>query len=648
MQNEAPLVPSTDQKEKNNNLFSEAIPYDILVEQNEAGIFCLKNEIISYANKAFLEVLGIEEQAVLGTSILEQVAEADRSILEEGLEKMIKGEALRFSKDLQLNRTSEKVTYFSLHLKVLKREEAGVKIIGASREATSRVLKNIELNQTKSMYEALYHNTLEGVIIYDYAQEKITDHNKRALELMGYEKSENLLKVNRFQFVPQYTNYYPGIDAHKETENDGRRVMNGEAFKAAGVFSKEDGTHIFVRANVVPTFRRYGEAFIFFEDITSKQRARKKQKETEQKYRDVFENSHEAIIYLDAKTRLPLLCNDRALKLFGVASFEDFLKFKVNDFFIEAVVDGAPKENHIQDVFDRAIAMGRAEISQWIRKKTGEVVHVSVVMISDTVDKGRPKVIAFIRDITHLHEAQTALNEKNKELKKYIDSNLQLENFAYFASHDLQTPLRSIISFTQLLQRKMKGRLSEAEQDYMNFIISSSKNMRGLVNDLLSYSRVNTTKINIEAVNLKEMLEQLCQEMDTMITDKKATIHLENIPEQIFLDALKMRQVFQNLMTNALKFTKPDLDPEVIIHCKEEAEQWRFFVRDNGIGIAPEFQGKIFLLFKRLHGNAEYEGTGIGLAMVKKIVEQHTGSIWLESSEGQGATFWFTIKKYQQ
>jgi len=169
--------------------------------------------------------------------------------------------------------------------------------------------------------------------------------------------------------------------------------------------------------------------------------------------------------------------------------------------------------------------------------------------------------------------------------------------------------------------------------------------MRGLVNDLLSYSRVNTTKINLSDVNINYLLEELQSELASIIQEKKAEIVLRNIPEKVYADSMKLKQVFQNLITNALKFTKKGVASKIRITCKEQATQWLFSVKDNGIGIAPEFQDKIFLLFKRLHGNTDYEGTGIGLAMVKKIIEQHNGEIWLDSEEGEGATFWFTIKK---
>jgi len=149
----------------------------------------------------------------------------------------------------------------------------------------------------------------------------------------------------------------------------------------------------------------------------------------------------------------------------------------------------------------------------------------------------------------------------------------------------------------------------------------------------------------LEEINVRELLNQLCQELTTVIEEKNAKIELKNLRCVIRADATKIRQVFQNLITNAIKFTSEEKTPEVLINCGENETHWTFSVADNGIGIHPDFQERIFLLFKRLHNNNEYEGTGIGLAMVKKIVEQHNGKIWLESAVGEGSTFYFTIKK---
>jgi|GEM_PF-979745 len=238
------------------------------------------------------------------------------------------------------------------------------------------------------------------------------------------------------------------------------------------------------------------------------------------------------------------------------------------------------------------------------------------------------------------------LNEKNVALRKYIESNMQLENFAYIASHDLRAPIRTITSFSQLLARRAKDKLNEEELDFLNFIVTASKSMKALVSDLLAYSRVNTRKMNPQTLSFSEMLDALLAEMNSTIQESGAFICLKNIPEQIVADPTKIRQLFQNLISNAIKFQKPDTPPRIEIEGIEHPDNWTFFVRDNGIGIDPEFHERIFLLFRKLHSSDEYEGTGIGLALCKKIVEQHQGSINLHSEHGKGTTFYFSISKH--
>lgn len=262
------------------------------------------------------------------------------------------------------------------------------------------------------------------------------------------------------------------------------------------------------------------------------------------------------------------------------------------------------------------------------------------------------EVIVVIREMTELKKVQLSLQEKfkeldikNKQLKEYIDSNMQLENFAYIASHDLREPVRTMGSFAQLLQRKYSGQLDEAANNYIKFIVNSSNHMNSLIQDLLAYSRVDTQKHDIEVLNLNNILDITITGLKELIAEKKAEIKVIPPMPTIRANGTKMKQLFQNLINNAIKFHKPNEAPIIQIECKELSRAWQFKVRDNGIGILPEFKEKIFVLFKKLHRRGEYEGTGLGLAICKKIVEQHGGEITVNSMLGSGAIFIFTISK---
>ncbi len=638
---------SSDESQQMKLSNGNPIPFQSIIEDNEAGLFYLENDRIVYANPAFVEVLGSTVTSIIGTSIINKAKGEDREILRNAIDEIKKGHSNRFSKDLSLNRNDEENVYFSIHLKVVNRRDGIVEMAGASRDATSRVTKSIKLSIEKSRFASLYENDIAGIFIYNYEIDKIIDCNQKALDFFGYPKKEQFLSKDRFQFVPQSSEYFPKMDLHKLTDKHAERVKKGEAFNVPGIFQGYEDRKFFVRANVIPTFHEYGEAFIIFNDITKSIEADINNKAIEKRYKVIFENSHEGIIYLEANRFEPILSNENALELMGLNDIKEFDNILPHDFIAdrELLNTDIKKEDYFPMKVAEAFEKGRTEFEMWARRVNGEIIRINVVFIAENSDKNRPKIIAFIRDITHLYEAQDKLNQKNKELKKYIDSNLELENFAYLASHDLQTPLRSMISFTQLLERRIGESIDDEAREYLDFIIQSGHSMRNLVNDLLSYSRVNTNKINLEKINLKKLLFQINSEMSSLIREKDAYVNIEMVPDSIVADRTKIKQVFQNLIGNAIKFSKEGTSPEVLVTGEETDEWWQFSVKDNGIGIPDEFKEKIFLLFKRLHGVTDYEGTGIGLALVKKIVEQHEGEIKVNSEPGKGSEFVFLIRK---
>ncbi|MDP8220053.1 MAG: PAS domain S-box protein [Candidatus Stygibacter frigidus] len=222
-------------------------------------------------------------------------------------------------------------------------------------------------------------------------------------------------------------------------------------------------------------------------------------------------------------------------------------------------------------------------------------------------------------------------------------TNIELEAFAYVASHDLQEPLRKISSFTELLQKRYSENLDERGLKYMNYITTGAKRMQQLISDLLQFSRVGTREKPFEAVDFNEILSDTQENLSVVIEEKKAVVNIGELPTMI-ADKSQMGQLWQNLLANALEFTAEKV-PEILIDSKEMADYWLFSIRDNGIGIEQEYKDKIFVIFQRLHNQEKYSGTGIGLAICRKIVELHGGAIWFESEPEAGTTFYFTLSK---
>ena len=244
-----------------------------------------------------------------------------------------------------------------------------------------------------------------------------------------------------------------------------------------------------------------------------------------------------------------------------------------------------------------------------------------------------------------IHQQLIDLDEKNQQLQKYIESNLQLENFAHLASHDLKAPIRTIYSFAQLLNRSAEKKLDKREMEFLNFIISASGNLHQLTKDLLLYSRVGTNKQQFEPVNIRKELAHLIKELQSEIEDSHAVLVVHHMPEQLIADRTLLRQVFQNLISNSIKFVQPGQTPKIHIASFDRPTEWEFCIEDNGIGIDPKYFDRIFGLFRKLHSIDRYEGSGIGLALCKKIVDLHQGRIWLSSVPGEGTKFFFTLSK---
>ena len=243
-------------------------------------------------------------------------------------------------------------------------------------------------------------------------------------------------------------------------------------------------------------------------------------------------------------------------------------------------------------------------------------------------------------DISDIRIAQRGLEEHARKLER---SNAELQQFAYVASHDLQEPLRMVTAYLGLLKKKYGDQLDGKAKDYMDIAIDGGLRARGLIQDLLEFSRVGSQAKVFRPTNMEKVLAKALENLMIRIGENNALITHDHLPT-IMADDSQMTQVMQNLIGNAIKFhgTEP---PMVHISCKDEGTEWCFSVSDNGIGIDPQYRDKIFVLFQRLHARNEYEGTGIGLAICKKIIELHGGKIWFDSRPGSGTTFYFTVSK---
>jgi signal transduction histidine kinase len=245
---------------------------------------------------------------------------------------------------------------------------------------------------------------------------------------------------------------------------------------------------------------------------------------------------------------------------------------------------------------------------------------------------------AMIIDITEIKKTEEELKRISKELAR---SNAELKDFAYIASHDLKKPLQSIESFAKLLARRYKGKLDAKADEFISYIVEGVQRLQILIKDLLEYSQIETKAKNIKPTDCSFIVEEAMSNLKTAMDESNAVVTYNKLPT-IMSDPQQIISLFQNLIDNAIKF-RSNKAPRVRISADRKGNEWIFSIRDNGIGIDPENFEKIFVMFQRLHGSADFPGTGIGLSICKKIIERHGGRIWVESEPGKGATFFFVI-----
>ena len=296
-------------------------------------------------------------------------------------------------------------------------------------------------------------------------------------------------------------------------------------------------------------------------------------------------------------------------------------------------------------VTDREIRVGR-KTPRWIssssrplRDEAGQVRGAVAVFRDVSARKAAEEALRALNTTLEerVRERTAAAEERAAELKR---SNEELERFAYIASHDLQEPLRAAASYTQLIQQRLDQHPDDQARLYLSHLLAGVGRMRALVQDLLDYSRLGRQQLNLERVHVAEVLQAALADLTAAVEESRATLRIGPLPE-VTADTVQLTQLLRNLVGNAIKF-RADHPLEVEINATKENSHWRFDIKDNGIGIEGRFLQRIFVIFQRLHGRAQ-PGTGIGLAICKKIVERHGGSIWVESEVGVGSTFHFTL-----
>jgi PAS domain S-box-containing protein len=467
--------------------------------------------------------------------------------------------------------------------------------------------------------DAIIAWTLEGVVL---------TWNAGAERLYGYSAEEA---------VGKHISLIAPEEFHDEITDVLDRIPRGapvEHFETARV--RKDGSRVEVSLTVSPVRDRGGTvvaASSIAHDVTKRHRIEASIAASEAKFRGLLESAPDAMVIVDAAGQI-VLVNHGAEELFG---------FRPDDLIgqpIEILLPRSARARHVRhrSAFlsdPRARRMGVGTELSAVTADGGEVPVEIFLSPFDTAEG--PLVSASIRDISGRQEVERRL-ARAADLER---SNADLEAFAYMASHDLQEPLRKVTQFCQLLKQEYGGR-HEMADTYMDFAIDGASRMQQLINDLLELSRVGLSEVVREWVDMHVVVTKALEILREHLEETGAVVEIGDMP-RVFAAPSSLVQLYQNLIGNALKFRDPARLPVIRIGGERNGGEWRFWVTDNGIGLEPKHANRIFEAFRRLNDRSQYPGTGIGLAICRRIVERHGGRIWVESQPGAHSTFYWTI-----
>jgi PAS domain S-box-containing protein len=496
------------------------------------------------------------------------------------------------------------------------------------------------LRESEEKFKAIFRRSPIAILVYD-AEGTLSDANPAALRTFGVRQFQDIKGINLFD--------NPRLTAEHREQICSRQVVRFQSIvdfdniRRLGFYEPTKSGVAHLDWIIIP-FRQSGY-LVQIQDITHRVQAMSALRENEERFRLLAENAKDLIYRLRLQPNQAFeYVSPSATAITGYTPEEHYADPNLGFKLVHP--DDRPI---LQSLLDGGGMFGKPIVLRW-KRKDGTILWTEQRNVPVLDDSGELVAIEGVaRDITERKEAEKVLARQAQELAR---SNAELEQFAYIASHDLQEPLRKILAFGDRLKTKYETALDEQGRDYLERMQSAATRMRYLINALLNYSRVTTKGQPFTRVDLGEVVQEVLSILELRIEQSGGQVTVGKLPI-IDADPLQMQLLFQNLISNALKFRQQDQPPVVKIHSRTNdpsgqdstisRESITLYVQDNGIGFAEKYQERIFGPFQRLHGRDTYEGTGMGLAIVRKIVERHGGTIRAQAAPGEGATFIVTL-----
>ncbi len=533
--------------------------------------------------------------------------------------------------NMLINHTKMGIEGFTREIDILKKNNERLK-----REILKLKKTQETLEESEEKFSKVFQASANAIFINNLSRGIIIEANESFTCFTGYNREE----------VVGHSPYDLNLFVYEEEMQEWMKMMEEQGRVYNHEFhSRMKSGEVRVGLGSTETVTIGGEqcGFVIITDITEKKQIEEALEVERQNFRNSIDNSLLGIMILNADSQV-LYGNQALLDIVGYDSTEEFSTIPEEKRFTP---ESLAKFNERCEL-RRAGKDLPSSYEVDILRKDGQMRNI-VIFNRDIIWNGKQQFQTIWHDVTEQKRAETEreafLEDLQKLNIKFEESNRELQDFVYVASHDLREPLRKIASFGALLEDSLKDKLDEDQQENFQFMIDGSNRMQTMVDDLLIYSRVTTKARPFEQVDLNCVIEDIKNiELAKLLEETGGTI---NIPEKLLSvngDSSQLHQLFQNLIGNGLKFRRSDTIPEVTIRTSNvKRNMIRVEIHDNGIGIDQKYHDQIFTMFKRLHSRTQFEGTGIGLAVCKKIVRRHGGEIGVESTPGKGSTFWFTL-----
>jgi PAS domain S-box-containing protein len=636
----------TERKLAEQELLLQKTYFQQLFESSPEGIVILdKNDRVVNVNKGFErlfqysldEIKGKHVEFIVPEHLAEQAAQMSLLVLKG---EVIHKETIRKRKDGSLVEVS--VLAYPITLDGDQLGVYGIYSDISERKETEKALLNSE-----ERYKAFVQQSSEGIwriellnpINIKQDSDEIVEHiykygflaecNDAIARMYGYQSADEIIGARLGELVPQSNSQ--NVESLRDFVESGFRLSDAESHdvdRQGNIkYSLNNLVGIIDGVNLI---RIWGTR----RDITKSKLAEQELKRTQLRLATLLNNLPNVVLYETGAEQE--FISENVMHLLGYPAE----KFKENRSFFQQLMHPGDLK-----IISQKIAEWRAGGEPGIltlefrcRREDGAYIWLEDHMVAIKSPAGKTHMAGVMVDITDRKRSEERLKLLAEKLSI---SNRELEQFAYVASHDLQEPLRMVASYVQLLQRRYRDKLGSEADEYINYAVDGVVRMKTLINDLLIYSRVNTQELPPEETDCNEVINKVIRNLKTAIQESNAEVTFDKLPV-VLANHLQLTQLFQNLVSNGIKFHR-DVPPRVHISAKQTGAEWLFAVEDNGIGIEKEYLERIFVIFQRLHNYMEYPGTGIGLAICKKIVEKLGGHIWAESEVGKGSTFCFTI-----